>query len=1664
MRYKLKYFSRLLLIYLLISNALCQITVFPEHYVATDSPYSSSSLYLTSDIKERQIYKLGYFTTGNLKIKSYKYGLIYSPDNYCVDDSGAQMIGGQSESNSMFINWINNPTSTRDNSNFSEELKLLSYYCSGRKLVINTPFPILHNTGYILKYKLSMTNDCPNKNTNININVGLRITPKVSSSYDIPICVFGTKGLSADWFKMNIKSKQTVTNKITMIFTCDGENDVKSDFNTDDSFKFTFEIGNPSYNIYISFYQVLLEDSSSAYISSYNTNNIIRTYNGMEKCDTINDENKCLIGYACSAGSCTKCDDSCFECSNNGQCQNCNVLTDVDNTGTGVTCEKNYIDFSNFEDIKVNVKLFSNEFHERSTMGFWIFISDMSRARLGNSNIYHVVLKDRYVLSIIPNELSTGVYIHAYEDLYRKITSETLYETYYTDRESDYVLYRKIPTAEQLKYINGQDLSGQWFHVSCALSFDHKMFHVSTVINGEQSYIESALRHENLYYDSIKNEYVENDIYNRHIINDGQNLVVEFKNFGKAGSKVYLKYFLLFQEYIPPSYKYMYYDYSQYAGTILKDYLLLRINFDKLDESSNSYKFLYSNLKVTNEPYDLEVSSMKSIDLSPPQNFKLFKLPKYNQAYQRIDCDTQYSPNIISSDNNIVYWDKNMPLFCTSYLNTKTNSCVDSGLCAFNGNNYISYPGFEEKGYCDLICSGSINCIKNYEPGTFCKVGDDNIYNLYYSCENKQTKYYLQYSSFYSSQNIDITLPKELNSFIVEIWYYPDFFLSDTNRQGKFYYPESTKNYVFWSNTVTAYFLHSEYKKLKVEDAASTYTSDFYNPYEWNKLLFYGKHDGKNLYKYFIINNLVSDYIRFKLTNPVPLNSIKFFRSTIENDANNYWATGYYRGLRIWDGTLATPELTVIYDNYYSSGPNRIKSLLYYYPLTNEYIADNTIREIIGAYNPEVADNLGDGVGVSPGKFRLRKYNFSSKFDFIRSQYPSMQYYLAADATAPKAFPCSTGCLRCWNSGNSCYECVQGYMLTLQRACVKVDSYYFKSPCTKCPTNNVVDAELIIKDEVYTEAISPITVTFWVKTIGFNSDSPHYFVYYSQYDFLKYDENKGLVLISELTKEIAIDKDFRDKIGKWTYIALSYYYFNNDPKTYFPKMVNFEINGESLEIITPPNKMIFKTFTIPKNLYAFFCNVRYYHEYLVGAYGFATNEGNMISPFSIPKPKKSYLVPGSSASNCFDYNDLNNGNYFECAGEKDILFDTFATSFNNYIEIERGQGQPKACKFKSSDNSNFCLNACKGSNDIDCTCLNRNYNSQMLVKGSKGIYCKTFNYINFSKAKDIKIRVKTARETKKFTLQFWVYFINYEPLNFDGATFNWDGHTKIFIIKEDNKYKTYCEIYYMDNRLVTPKETKKYELNHDKWNFISCSINYEERLFYINLNNDKDLSENNDLDGPHLYPDTISNSEVPEFILNNDWTYLEIKDNTNLDDWGYLFYRQIHLWKDAYFNAEFLSRVNILTHSKFPYLLHSWDTHFIGYKDGDFLNNFRIKDLCESAEDIVVTKVDTLGFNYVSEFYANQDIELCSEDGEYYDIYTSNEDHCLPFADLGSIEDFSFTDVPFSYSGTYSMAFWIFFEDSSTMGSGIHFQWERHLQITIIKLTQLEGYCLPQGR
>ena len=1712
-------FSLIFLIVLYIPRLLSQLTVYPDHYVPNDSPYSFSPLYLSSAIKERQIYKLGYFSTGSVIIQSYKNGLKYKPDNYCKGfNGGADKIA--TDDNNKFLSSLDQEN-TRDINNFSEELELLKNVCFDKSLIINAPFPTLHNTGYILRYKLIMINDA---SVDPEIDFRLRILRKNAddsiSNIDNPLCKFQMKAGKADWFRMTIQSELSKSNQISMIFNCENSGDILSfDVNTDDEFQLIIGKDNNDFNIYLSFYQVILEDSTSSYLSSINDNRIIRTYNGLENCvdsgniNNINDikENSCLIGYDCEIntneggkGECKSCDFTCFECKDLS-CKQCGVLTDVGKTPQDdKTCEINNIDISNFKDFTFSVKVESNnEFHERSTLGVWVFISDLSKAKNGYSNIYHIALKDRYVLSIIPNELSVGVYIHAYEDLYRKITTETVIESNYVDRNSDYVLSRIIPSDEQLNYINGRDLSGQWFHVSCALSFDHKKFYVNTMINGEASYIERALRHENLYYDSAKGQYVENDIYNRHIIQNEEKLYVEFKNFGNAGTKIFLKYFLLFQEYIPPSFKFMYYDY--YQDVDVNKQILIQANFGKLEKNTENGKYMIKtkNVDYEEESYDLETVVNKEIDLSAPINYKLLVLPPANTVYKKISCNNkaEYTKPLEKNGVQKINWDDNKPLFCTGYLYTQNDECFASAPCTINGNKYIIYPKeTEDHGYCDFLCSGPMTCQNDYlskqltkpfktgDTVGFCKTKDNtfdtnNIYNLFYSCENRETKYYLQYSSFYNPSKISIGVTPELKSYIIEIWYYPDFFLNDNSRQGKYYYPETKKNIVFYSNRVHAYFLHSEYKTLKVEDEYSTHTTPHYHPYEWNKLVFYGLTKDSKHYKYFIINNMIYEPIEFKhiYNGDLKLSSIVFFSNSegsyIDAEVNYQWASGYYRGLRIWDGDKTSPPLTILYENLFSSEEKKVNSLISYYPLTNEYISDNRIYEI---------NEINTGVNrVTSGSKRLRRYNFSSKFDFIRSQYPSLGYYLLADATQPKASQCGTGCLRCWNAGSNCYECVKGYTLTLERACIQVSKYYFLSPCLSQSSDaNKCKAKLIIPDNVYKEKeTDAISVTFWIKPLGFDSSTTHKIIQFSEKDYLEfsdvYTDNSGLMLKNELGI-IANSKNFREKIGYWSFISLSYY--NKKLKTtsdhtiyekeYFPTMINFEVNEENLPI-RKYNTLIYLKFDaleIFSEFVGLLFNIQFYHEYLIGAYGFATNDGNLISPFSIPLAVKSYLVPGTTPSDCFDSRDFyfNNGDNFGCAGENDRLFDTFATSYNNYITIESGFGQPYDCEFKNDyeNSESNCLNACKGVDKFACSCLNRNYNSQMLIKGkseksnSYHIYCRTLDYINFSKAKKITINhVRTAKETKKFTLQFWIYFYSYKDETFGGVTFNWKGHNIITVFKKNKKYYTKCQTYTVDDGEITLDSTEL-ELNIIKWNFISCSVNYEEALFYLNTNNDIDTNAYNVLDGPRLEHYRINPSVPPNFLVNNDWTTLEITENTvDYEDWGYLYYRQIHLWKFAYFNAEFLSRVDILSPSKFPYLLHTWDTYFKGYKDGNFHKNFIVKDICGIANDFNVTYTGPLGFNYIPEEDIKH-IDLCSEDGEYYDIYLKK---CLPFADLGLIDDFTFTEVPYSYSGSYSMAFWIFFEDSSTIGSGIHFKWERHLQITVIKYTQLQGYCLPQG-
>ena len=59
-------------------------------------------------------------------------------------------------------------------------------------------------------------------------------------------------------------------------------------------------------------------------------------------------------------------------------------------------------------------------------------------------------------------------------------------------------------------------------------------------------------------------------------------------------------------------------------------------------------------------------------------------------------------------------------------------------------------------------------------------------------------------------------------------------------------------------------------------------------------------------------------------------------------------------------------------------------------------------------------------------------------------------------------------------------------------------------------------------------------------------------------------------------------------------------------------MINFEINENSLPIIKEPSPTLpfkFDRLLIPTEFYCLMFNINFYLEYIIGAYGFATNNG-----------------------------------------------------------------------------------------------------------------------------------------------------------------------------------------------------------------------------------------------------------------------------------------------------------------------------------------------------------------------------------------------------------------------------------------------------------------------
>ena len=925
--------------------------------------------------------------------------------------------------------------------------------------------------------------------------------------------------------------------------------------------------------------------------------------------------------------------------------------------------------------------------------------------------------------------------------------------------------------------------------------------------------------------------------------------------------------------------------------------------------------------------------------------------------------------------------------------------------------------------------------------GYFC-LSNIEGYNLFFRCEDGQVDYYMQYSGFYNSGELRLDIDPPLKSYIIEFWYYPDFFLNAIDEK-LFQYPTEDKNYFFHSNSYNGYFLGTQTTPPVIFDAGNTNDVNIegYHAKEWNKFIFYTKFEKQLEYyrKIIYTNHNMQNGQELTIVYYDDLGSLKFINfceKTCLDDKQNriHWTTGYYKNFRIWNGDIASPFEIEQYDQNFPSYTTRISSIIYFFPLKNEYISNNKIID------PKTKAEFK----VQRGSYNLRKYNYSSKFD----RTVALGYYgKYIDTITGEEKYCTIGCYRCWEAG-ICFECRPGYFLS-ERRCLRIEYYYFRSP-------NVVESTLdaYIPRIMEMEEQDKATITFWIKPIGFSQDDGVVIFEIGEKlkirfsGIMKETEYPYGLSLYDNDKLVANDQNFRDKIGQWTFISIAYHKEKQITiETYFPRMMKFEINNESFEvnINNVEIDLEFSSFLIKRDFFGLIKDLKFYNDYLIGAVAFEKRKYVLTTPFSIPQSVVSYFPPGNTNKGCFLTSYLKDAtvNSFKCVPDNNDSYDTETCTLSEANEGPEGR----------------CFNICMGRNSwVYCSCTVYNYNSQMIIKNGNKNSCRAFDYINFAKMEKVKIEgVSTAKVSKKYTMQFWMYAYNYVSGKFGGVTFFWNGHNKLIVRKGtqnylDNKYEFTCIPYATETSEAPISQTIIIEIN--QWNFLSCAVDFPGTAYYINRNTNR-----NDL---LLKKSNLDSNEPTSILTGQTTTYLTISDDTEYDDWGYLFFRQIRLWGDAYFNAEFLSRIKIETKSLFPYLLQEWEPIFVGYRSDEFFKNFDVYELDYIGVDFLkftISYTGVYGANIIDEYYYD-DIILCSENGQYFDVTLGS---CVQFTDLSKMKDFQFNNLPTAYSGSYSIAFWIFIEDSATLSAGIHINWSLHMQVTVIKTTRLMGYCFPQG-
>lgn len=286
----------------------------------------------------------------------------------------------------------------------------------------------------------------------------------------------------------------------------------------------------------------------------------------------------------------------------------------------------------------------------------------------------------------------------------------------------------------------------------------------------------------------------------------------------------------------------------------------------------------------------------------------------------------------------------------------------------------------------------------------------------------------------------------------------------------------------------------------------------------------------------------------------------------------------------------------------------------------------------------------------------------------------------------------------------------------------------------------------LVSKSITDQSSKEVTIKFFVKFIGltqlttaqktiFNSQSDNYY-FYKYGTALSIVINKisntsfQLKLINSSNNVVATYDDFYSRIGKWTFIALSYSSYHSDTtiNAYYPPKINWQVGNTVTKITTGTYSDIaiadLLTLTIPKEITALWTRLMISYDYFNGFMGIYSNSGATSGLLysdlkrSITEDVKD-IYTGTSSTDCLKdtyFDNLSSTTYY-CVDDHDFVIQEENNNYN--------------CDFKGLDDT-ACFTTAKpncplgffDNSDDYCSCSNVDKKLMFISKNDDKNVCK----------------------------------------------------------------------------------------------------------------------------------------------------------------------------------------------------------------------------------------------------------------------------------------------------------------------------------------------------